>query len=68
MYAYVTGNSVSGSLPEAIDVKVKSAAKQIKKAGSKAVVVTGIQDVNAQTVALELNSYLSSKALNQKHQ
>ena len=62
LYAYVTGNSVSGSLPEAIDVKVKSAAKQIKKAGAKAVVITGIQDVNAQTVALELNSYLSSKA------
>ena len=64
LYAYVTGNSVSGSLPEAIDAKVKLAAKHIKKAGSKAVVITGIQDVSAQTVALELNSYLSSKAFN----
>ena len=62
LYAYVTGNSVSGSLPDTVDAKVKSAAKQIKKAGSKAVVITGIQDVNAQTVVLELNSYLSSKA------
>ena len=49
-------------------LKLNQLQNRIKKAGSKAVVVTGIQDVNAQTVALELNSYLKVKPLNQKHQ
>jgi len=62
LYSYVVGGSVSGSLPEGIDKAVKSAANQLKKAGSDAVVVTGIQDVNAQTVALEINAFLNSKA------
>ncbi|WP_298532696.1 TAT-variant-translocated molybdopterin oxidoreductase [uncultured Algibacter sp.] len=65
LYSLVTGNNVSVSgLPESVEAAVKSAASQLKKAGSKGVVVTGIQDVNAQTVALELNEYLASKAFN----
>ena len=66
LYSYVVGTSIPGSLPEAIDKAVKSAAAELKRAGSKAVVVTGIQDVNAQTVALELNEYLRSKAFDTK--
>ncbi|WNH14312.1 TAT-variant-translocated molybdopterin oxidoreductase [Thalassobellus suaedae] len=62
LYSYVVGGSVSGTLPEHIDVAVKKAATQLKKAGSKGLVVTGIQDVNAQTVALEINEALNSKA------
>ncbi|GAA4234891.1 TAT-variant-translocated molybdopterin oxidoreductase [Postechiella marina] len=62
LYSYVVGGSVSGTLPEHIEAAVKSAASQLKKAGSKGVVVTGIQDVNAQTVALEINEALNSKA------
>ena len=63
LYSYVVGSSVSGSLPEAVDEAVKNAASQLKRAGSKGVVVTGIQDVNAQTVVLEINDYLNSKVL-----
>ncbi|MFV9552354.1 TAT-variant-translocated molybdopterin oxidoreductase [Algibacter sp. PT7-4] len=62
LYSYVVGGSVSGTLPEHIEDAVKKAASQLKKAGSKGVVVTGIQDVNAQTVALEINEALGSKA------
>jgi MoCo/4Fe-4S cofactor protein with predicted Tat translocation signal len=62
LYSYVVGGSVSGNLPEAIEDAVKKAASQLKKAGSNGLVVTGIQDVNAQTVALEINEYLKSKA------
>jgi len=63
LYSYVTGNSVGGqNLPEALDKAVRAAASELKKAGSNAVVVTGIQDVNAQTVAMEINEALSSKA------
>ncbi|NCO62423.1 MAG: TAT-variant-translocated molybdopterin oxidoreductase [Flavobacteriales bacterium] len=62
LYSYVVGGSVSGNLPEVIEDAVKKAASQLKKAGSNGLVVTGIQDVNAQTVALEINEYLNSKA------
>ncbi|GAA4971907.1 TAT-variant-translocated molybdopterin oxidoreductase [Algibacter aquimarinus] len=62
LYSYVVGGSVSGSLPANIEDAVKKAASQLKKAGSNGLVVTGIQDVNAQTVALEINEALGSKA------
>ncbi|WP_115462661.1 TAT-variant-translocated molybdopterin oxidoreductase [Winogradskyella aurantiaca] len=66
LFSYVTGSNVSGTLPEAIDQAVRSAASELKRAGNKGVVVTGIQDVNAQTVVLELNEYLGSKAFDTK--
>ena len=67
LYSYVTGNSVGGSkLSENLDAAVKAAAKELSAAGSNAVVVTGIQDINAQTVVLELNEYLNSKAFDPK--
>ena len=64
LYSYVVGGSVSESLPEAAEEAVKNAANALKKAGSDAVVVTGIQDVNAQAVVLEINAFLNSKAFN----
>ncbi|MEM9678693.1 MAG: TAT-variant-translocated molybdopterin oxidoreductase [Bacteroidota bacterium] len=66
LYSYVVGSSVPGSLPDAIDKAVRNAASELKKAGSNGVVVSGIQDVNAQTVVLEINEYLSSKAFDTK--
>jgi len=67
LYSYVTGNSVGGAnLPEGLDKAVKATAKELSLAGSNAVIVTGIQDVNAQTVVLELNEYLKSKAFDPK--
>ena len=62
LYSYVVGGSVSGALPEHIEAAVKSAASQLKKAGSSGVVLTGIQDINAQTVVLEINEFLGSRA------
>uniref|UniRef100_UPI004048FA79 TAT-variant-translocated molybdopterin oxidoreductase n=4 Tax=Gelidibacter sp. TaxID=2018083 RepID=UPI004048FA79 len=66
LYSYVTGGSVSGTLSDKLEKAVQSAAAELKKAGSNGVVVTGIQDVNAQTVALEINAYLNSKAFDPK--
>jgi molybdopterin-containing oxidoreductase family iron-sulfur binding subunit len=67
LYSYITGNSVGGAkLSEGLDKAVQAAASELKKAGSNAVVVTGIQDVNAQTVVLEINEYLNSKAFDPK--
>ena len=62
LYSYVVGGSASGDLPEHIDDAVQKAASQLKKAGSNGVVVTGIQDVNAQTVVFAINETLGSRA------
>ncbi|TGV00928.1 TAT-variant-translocated molybdopterin oxidoreductase [Flavivirga rizhaonensis] len=67
LYSLITGNNVSvKGLSEKVEAAVKSAASQLKKAGSNGVVVTGIQDVNAQTIALEINETLASKAFDPK--
>lgn len=66
LYSYVTGGSVSGTLSDKLEKAVQSAASELKKAGSNGVVVIGIQDINAQTVALEINAYLNSKAFDPK--
>jgi len=62
LYSLVVGTSVSVELPEELNAAVQMAASELKKAGSNGVLVTGIQDVNAQTVALEINESLNSKA------
>ena len=64
LYGYLSGTAVAGSLPKHIEAMVKKTANEIKKAGSKAVVVTGIQTKEAQTVCLAINEMLSSKAYN----
>ncbi|MFK8302473.1 TAT-variant-translocated molybdopterin oxidoreductase [Capnocytophaga stomatis] len=63
-YGYLNGVSVSGNLPENVEEAVKKAAAQVKKAGRKAVVVTGIQDENAQLLVLDINEKLQSEAFN----
>ncbi|WP_179349141.1 TAT-variant-translocated molybdopterin oxidoreductase [Winogradskyella pacifica] len=66
LYSYVTGVALPGSLPEALDKAVKDAAKELSQAGSNGVVVSGIQDVNAQTTVLEINEHLRSQAFDPK--
>ena len=65
LYKYVTGSGSKGTLDSNLDAEVVSAAKQIQKAGSNAIVVSGIQDVDAQLVVLEINKAIQSKAFNQ---
>ena len=62
LYSYITGQSVSADLPANIDQAVQKAASELKKAGSNGLLVTGINDINAQMVALEINAALGSKA------
>jgi molybdopterin-containing oxidoreductase family iron-sulfur binding subunit len=66
LYSLVVGGSVSTDLPEHINTAVQKAANELKKAGSNGVLVTGIQDVNAQTVAIAINESLGSKAFDAK--
>ncbi|WP_423997717.1 TAT-variant-translocated molybdopterin oxidoreductase [Maribacter sp. IgM3_T14_3] len=61
LYGKLMGTSVGGNTSE-YDVLVDSIATEIKKAGSSAVVVTGLDDVNAQAVVLAINKMLASKA------
>ena len=66
LHSLIVGGSFSGSLPANIQKAVQGAASELSKAGSAGVVVTGLQDVNAQTVVLEINEKLNSKAFNTK--
>jgi len=60
--SYVSGESVPGSLPQELDAAIQSAASELKKAGSNGVLVTGLDDVNAQTIVIDINESLASKA------
>ncbi len=46
------------------DANVAKAVKEIRKAGSNAVVVTGIQDKNAQLLAMAINNAIGSEVMN----
>ncbi|WP_420321557.1 TAT-variant-translocated molybdopterin oxidoreductase [Flagellimonas sp.] len=61
LYGKLNGTSVGGGTSD-VDAAVENVTAQIKKAGSKAVVVTGLNDINAQTVVLAINKLLSSEA------
>lgn len=62
LYNALTGANLT-SKKTAVDADVVKAAAQLKKAGNQAVVVTGIQDKNAQLIALAINDYLKSTVI-----
>jgi len=59
--AVVKGISTKEASP--LNDAILKAASQIKKAGSKAIVVTGIQDKNAQLLALAINNAIQSEVI-----
>jgi len=59
LYNAITGNSVA-SKATAKDAEIKKLAITLKKAGSKAVVLTGLNDKNAQLITLAINKALNS--------
>ena len=62
LYNEITGNSVTSNATP-IDGEIKKLAKALKKAGSKGVVMTGVNDVNAQLISLAINIALNSEVL-----
>ena len=64
IYNIVTGASIGTSKIDKYDEAVVKAANQLKAAGSKGVFVTGLDDVNAQLVAIAINQALQSAAFN----
>tara|TARA_R110002051_G_scaffold159536_3_gene230948 strand:- start:6167 stop:9325 length:3159 start_codon:yes stop_codon:yes gene_type:complete len=62
LYAKLNNTTVGGSLSDAATKAVDAAAAQIRKAGAAAVVVTGLDDENAQAVVLAINEQIKSAA------
>jgi molybdopterin-containing oxidoreductase family iron-sulfur binding subunit len=64
LYASLTGTSVSGTLGAGMQAKLDKAVEALKAAGSKAVVVSGIQEVGAQQLVLAINNHIQSEVMN----
>ena len=62
IYGAITNTPVATSLEADLAKKINSIVNRIKKAGSKSVVVSGIEDVNAQAMILAINAQLQSEA------
>ncbi|WP_272150667.1 TAT-variant-translocated molybdopterin oxidoreductase [Tenacibaculum aiptasiae] len=65
LYNAVTGGALPSKATK-IDAEIKKLATDLKKAGSKAVVVTGLNDKNAQLIALAINKALNSEIVDTK--
>ncbi|MBY8962197.1 TAT-variant-translocated molybdopterin oxidoreductase [Flavobacterium sp. D11R37] len=63
LYNAITGSSVS-TPAFAAKAEVAKAAQQLKSAGSRGVVVTGLDDTDAQLLVLAINNALQSAAFN----
>ncbi|MDA7706455.1 TAT-variant-translocated molybdopterin oxidoreductase [Flavobacteriaceae bacterium] len=62
LYGKLFGTAVGGGLPAHLETAVNNAASELLKAGSNAVVLSGIKDVDAQNLVLAINEKLNSKA------
>jgi molybdopterin-containing oxidoreductase family iron-sulfur binding subunit len=62
IYNFITGSSIaSGKISN--EAEVLKAAKQLKDSGTKGLLVSGIQDKNAQLLVIAINQVLKSEAL-----
>ncbi|KQB38249.1 TAT-variant-translocated molybdopterin oxidoreductase [Flavobacterium aquidurense] len=64
IYNIITGSSVAVSLDAKFKAEAVKAAQQLKLAGSKGVLVSGLEDKNAQLLVLAINQVLASEAFN----
>jgi MoCo/4Fe-4S cofactor protein with predicted Tat translocation signal len=62
IYNLISGASVGTSKIDKYEADVLKAAQQLKSAGTKGVLVCGIDDVDAQLLTLAINSQLNSEA------
>ena len=62
IYNIITGSAVGVNLDSAFKAEVTKAAQQLKAAGSKGVLVSGIDDKNAQLLVLAVNQALASES------
>ena len=64
LYAKLNGATTSGEIPDYAQRALENITEEIGKNKSATVVVTGLQDENAQAVVLAINEMLGSKAFN----
>jgi len=62
LYNAITGNKVA-SKATSKDAEIKKLANTLKEAGSKAVVLTGLNDKNAQLITFAINKALNSEII-----
>lgn len=63
LYGYIVGGSSTSNLPTNIDDALVKAARQLRKSGSRGVVVSGIPDTDAQSLVLAINEALGSQVM-----
>ncbi len=63
LYNYISGGASTSDLPANIDDAVVKAANNLRKSGNKGVVVTGLPDFDAQSIALAINESLGSAVI-----
>ncbi|MGM1055244.1 MAG: TAT-variant-translocated molybdopterin oxidoreductase [Bacteroidota bacterium] len=63
LYNYISGGASTSELPANIDDAVVKAANNLRKSGNSAVVVTGLPDFDAQSIALAINETLGSTVI-----
>jgi MoCo/4Fe-4S cofactor protein with predicted Tat translocation signal len=64
IYNLISGATVGTPKIEKYEAEIQKAAQQLKAAGSKGVLVCGIDDMDAQLVTLAINIQLNSEAFN----
>ena len=64
IYEYISGENTNVSVDEKLDKKLKSIAYSLKKSAGKGVFVSGIDDVDAQVLALKINQLINSEVIN----
>jgi len=64
IYNQIVGRVASTNLSDALQNHVNNAITQLKSKSSKSIFVTGLQSLEAQAMALEINETLSSEVLN----
>lgn len=66
LYAKLNGLSVSSDLSDAVKSTIDAVASGLKSSNGKGVVVTGLDDVDAQSLVLAINEMLGSEAFDAK--
>lgn len=67
LYGYIVGGSSTSNLSTRLDEAVVKAARQLRKSGSSAVVVSGIPDTDAQSLVLAINEALGSNVMDSEN-
>ena len=67
IYGELTSKSIDTKLGSKLEKSAFLALERIKSSGTKAVVVSGIQDVNAQELILAINTIIKSEAFDPKN-